>query len=155
MTSVSLLSLFNISVCLSDLHRLGLPFLYIFHYLYFACMWSNFNVSWYDIIWILFIYGYKKCSPHVEKGFCMYSFTSCILDGGVYGGFISREGILFCSNDYTSLSESWLGDYSIERGLTKPLDINTDDSALLILSGSKFILISAFYIAIRIRLPRF
>lgn len=155
MTSVSLLSLFNISVCLSDLHLVGLPFLYIFHYLYFACMRSNFNVSWYDIIWILFIYGYKKCSPHVEKGFCMYSFTSCILDGGVYGGFISREGILFCSNDYTSLSESWLGDYSIERGLTKPLDINTDDSALLILSGSKFILISAFYIAIRIRLPRF
>lgn len=83
----------------------------------------------------------------------MYSFTSCILDGGVYGGFISREWILFCS--YTSLSESRLGDYSIERGLTKPLDINTDDSALLILSGSKFILISAFYIAIRIRLPRF
>lgn len=36
----------------------------------------------------------------------MYSFTSCILDGGVYGGFISREGISFCSNDYTSLSES-------------------------------------------------
>lgn len=155
MTSVSLLSLFNISVCLSDLHLVGLPSLYIFHYLCFACMWSNFNVSWYDIIWILFIDGYKKCSPHVEKGFCMYSFTSCILDGGVYGGFISREGILFCSNDYTSLSESWLGDYSIERGLTKPLDINTDDSALLILSGSKFILISAFYIAIRIRLPRF
>lgn len=55
---------------------------------------------------MLLVDGYQKCSPHVEKGFCMYSFTSCILDGGVYGGFISREGILFCSNDYTSLSES-------------------------------------------------
>lgn len=48
---------------------------------------------------------FEYCSFMV-KGFCMYSFTSCILDGGVYGGLISREGILFCSNDYTSLSES-------------------------------------------------
>lgn len=39
------------------------------------------------------------------------------------------------------------------KGVTKPLDINTGDSALLILSRSEFILISAFYIAIWIRYP--
>lgn len=82
----------------------------------------------------------------------MYSFIFCILDGGVYGGFILREWILFCFNDYISFFESWLGDYSIERGLIKFLDINIDDSVLLILSGFKFILIFVFYIVIWIRL---
>lgn len=149
---VSFFFLFNIFVCLYDLYFVGLLFLYIFYYLYFVCMWLNFNVLWYDIIWILFIYGYKKCFFYVEKGFCMYSFIFCILDGGVYGGFILREGILFCFNDYISFFESWLGDYSIERGLIKFLDINIDDSVLLILSGFKFILIFVFYIVIWIRL---
>lgn len=68
------------------------------------------------------------------------------------GDLFRERGYYFAP---TTIQVSLKADYSIERGLTKPLDINTDDSALLILSGSKFILISAFYIAIRIRLPRF